>query len=218
MNDCPNAELRDMLPDLVHDRLDVADRTLVEAHLASCADCRAEVVLLRELRAAFGRTPSFDVAKIAAAIPAYRAPVRRAWVGWRTAAAIMLLVAGGSSVVLMNHSAATPGPVTVLGPAPRVAPVVIDSAPVVASTETGARPPVDVPGAETAPSPGQRPAASAIAQGREFAMAGSLVDLSERELDALLRDIESLDALPTTDVDAAIISPMSPSARTRGTP
>ena len=32
MTDCPNAEIRDLLPDLVHGRLDAAARADVERH------------------------------------------------------------------------------------------------------------------------------------------------------------------------------------------
>ena len=48
---------------------------------------------------------------------------------------------------------------------------------------------------------------------------GSLTDLSDRELDALLRDIESLDAVTTTDVEATVLSPVAPTtAPGRGSP
>ena len=47
MNDCPNAEIRDQLPDLLHDRLDASARAAVTAHVASCVDCRDELELLR---------------------------------------------------------------------------------------------------------------------------------------------------------------------------
>ena len=36
MNDCPNAEIRDRLPDLLHDRLDPSARAAVTAHVATC--------------------------------------------------------------------------------------------------------------------------------------------------------------------------------------
>ena len=47
MNDCQNAEMRDQLPDLLHDRLDAAARAMLTAHVASCTDCREELALLR---------------------------------------------------------------------------------------------------------------------------------------------------------------------------
>jgi hypothetical protein len=51
---------------------------------------------------------------------------------------------------------------------------------------------------------------------RELAMSGgSLNDLSDRELSSLLKEIESLDALPSTDVESVPLSPIAPR---RGTP
>ena len=51
--------------------------------------------LLGSLRASTARTPVVDLAAIAAAVPAYRAPVRRSWVGWRTAVNSRLTCAAG---------------------------------------------------------------------------------------------------------------------------
>ena len=96
MTDCPNAAVRDLLPDLLHGRLELASRAMVQAHVESCADCQKELALLRNLLGARRGAPQVDLAAIVAALPAYRVPVARSWVGWRTAAAITLLVAGGS--------------------------------------------------------------------------------------------------------------------------
>ena len=60
MNDCPNGDLRDLLPDFLHDRLNAADRAVVEAHLAGCDDCREELELLRNLRGTLRRAPAVD--------------------------------------------------------------------------------------------------------------------------------------------------------------
>jgi predicted anti-sigma-YlaC factor YlaD len=97
MTDCPNADIRDLLPDLLHGRLEAGDRATVEAHLRDCADCRGELELLRGLRNA-APSPRVNVDAIAAAIPAYRR--RRSWgsPGWRIAAAIIFLAVGGSTV------------------------------------------------------------------------------------------------------------------------
>ena len=103
MTDCPNAEIRDLLPDLVHGRLDAATRADVERHVRDCAECTAEVTLLRELRSAFHASPRVDVAAIVAAVPAYRKPAGRSLIGWRAAAAITVLVAGGSSVAVLQR-------------------------------------------------------------------------------------------------------------------
>jgi anti-sigma factor RsiW len=166
MNDCPNGDVRDLLPDLVHDRLAPAVRREVEAHAAGCADCREELALLRTMRAWLRHAPAVNAAAIAAAIPAYRAPVRRSRAGWRAAAAIVILAAGGGSVAVLRGGSD----------------VARDS-----STVTAAAP-------------------------RELAMgSGAIGDLDDRELSALLRDLESLDALPPADVEnATTVIPVDP--------
>ncbi len=70
MSDCSNAEIRDLLPDLMHDRLDAHTRARVIAHVDGCADCRSELELLRSLRGSLDRaTPRVDVDRIVAALP-----------------------------------------------------------------------------------------------------------------------------------------------------
>src|SRR5215218_6246826 len=68
MTDCSNAEIRDLLPDYVHDRLSVTDHVRVEQHLVSCAECTDELALLQtvfEIRPAV----SVNIAAIVAALP-----------------------------------------------------------------------------------------------------------------------------------------------------
>ena len=38
MTDCPNAEMRDRLPDLLHERLETSVRAAVMAHVDQCDD------------------------------------------------------------------------------------------------------------------------------------------------------------------------------------
>jgi hypothetical protein len=179
MTDCPNGDVRDLLPDLLHDRLDPAARAMVEAHVVDCADCQLELALLRDLRSALRGTPALDLNAIGAGVPAYRAPVRRSWVGWRTAAAITFVAAGVSSLAVWQRG---------------VVPSSESASPVVQT-------PVSIRSA----------ARLAPAEGRELGVGGgSLTDLSERELASLLREIETLDALPSTDVEAPSIAPIAP--------
>ena len=229
MNDCPNAAVRDLLPDLVHGPLRGDARLMVEAHLPSCADCQAELGLLRDLRGALRRTPAVDVAAIVAAVPAYAGPARRSWVGWRTAAAITVLVAGGASVALLERpvgsgqgtNAVPTSTVAALEPAQvSGAAALAGGAPVTGTSQpisrvagplgresgVAAHPAAEVAGAAPSPDVG----------GRELAMAaGSLNDLSDRELTSLLRDIESLDAVPSLDVDNTPSAPIAPEGRRR---
>src|SRR5215216_30676 len=97
MNDCANGDVRDLLPDLMHGRLDADRRSAVEAHLAGCADCRAELELLRTAGHALSRAPAVDVARIVAALPAparVRASRWRAVGAWQRGAAVTALAAG----------------------------------------------------------------------------------------------------------------------------
>lgn len=200
MNDCPNGEVRDLLPDLVHDRLDPATRREVDAHVATCADCREEIALLRNMSAMMHRAPAMNAAAIAGVVAPYRAPARRSWGGWRVAAAITVLAIGGSSVALLqrgvSHGGAGNGAVVAVAPTATNASTIMDSAlsssaPASSAAQTGA---------------------PTSARSGELALASSAIgDLDERELSTLLRDIESLDVVPSVDVDGGVVT-ISPSA------
>jgi len=43
MTDCPRGDMRDLLPDLVHEQLDAATRAEVARHVASCRACAEEL-------------------------------------------------------------------------------------------------------------------------------------------------------------------------------
>src|SRR4051812_48942644 len=114
MIDCPNVEMRDRLPDLANETLELAVRELVLVHLAECAACTAEIEILRTTRLIMlTTTPKVNVASIALAIPQYRAatPITaarpRSWASsWRLAAVMTFLAAGiGSYAVLKPGSA-----------------------------------------------------------------------------------------------------------------
>jgi anti-sigma factor RsiW len=118
MRDCSKAEMRDLLPDLLHGGLPEDRRVQVQAHVDGCPDCRAELELLDRIRRTVA-TPTLDTARIVASLPAYRQP-RRAFVPaavWRIAAAVVLLAGG---VTVLNRSAA-PGDVPIADTIARVA-------------------------------------------------------------------------------------------------
>ena len=50
MTECINTEVREALPDLLNGRLSALDTATMNAHVESCAECRAELELLREIR------------------------------------------------------------------------------------------------------------------------------------------------------------------------
>lgn len=68
MVDCPRDDIRDLLPDLVHDQLEAEARVRVEQHLVDCTECAAELELLRAMRATAFATPEVDAERIAAAV------------------------------------------------------------------------------------------------------------------------------------------------------
>ena len=223
MNDCPNADVRDLLPDLMHGRLDAATRASVEAHVAGCADCAAELGLLRDLRAARG-TPAVDIAAIVAVVPTYRAAPRRSWVGWRAAATITVLVAGASSVaVLQRGIGPVNGPTVRSAIAPVAVPTPAPSRPVTVTTTPTApvrvQAPVTIPRLSEPTHVATPLTPVAVRAGRELAMGGgSLGELDDRQLASLLKDIESLDAVPSVEVDNAPVSPIAPSSSSQASP
>jgi anti-sigma factor RsiW len=107
MNDCSNAEIRDLLCDAVHGTLAGDARHRVDAHVASCADCSAELALLHRARAVLARsTPRVDVARIASAIPPRRARSRAlSFSTWRVAATIAVMAVGAASLSLARRQA-----------------------------------------------------------------------------------------------------------------
>ena len=106
MRDCENGDMRDLLPDWVHDRLDAARTQSVAAHVAGCAECADEVVLLRNLAASLAaRAPSVNVDAIVAALPRPRARSSVRWferTQWRAAAALLLMT--GVSVAVFDRA------------------------------------------------------------------------------------------------------------------
>lgn len=113
MSDCPNAEIRDQLPDLLHGHLDAASRARAELHLRTCAACREELELLRAVRASVPDV-AVNVERIVSALPAPRRR-RRSWNArvWQLAAAVVFLAAGGSAVLTYVTRAGNAGSVVV---------------------------------------------------------------------------------------------------------
>src|SRR5258707_3965262 len=101
-----------MLRDLLHDTLPADARELVEAHLATCDECREDVEVLRTVKTAAVFAPQIDVDRVVRQIPPYRAivppterPATTRVVSWLVAAALAVVVIGGGSLVLMRPNA-----------------------------------------------------------------------------------------------------------------
>jgi anti-sigma factor RsiW len=91
----PHRDTQMLLPWYVSGRLDEADLALVESHLETCEECRAELQLERRLAGEVAALPNEAIADIGLS-PATK-PLRRwrtvaPWVGWAAAAALAIVV------------------------------------------------------------------------------------------------------------------------------
>ena len=178
MNDCPNAAMRDRLPDFVHGTLDAAMEARVSSHLSECADCRAEVELLRTAhRMLRASAPVVDVARIVAAIPhptsrrtARLVPARFSTQHLRIAAAIAVMASGAATVWMSRGREAD-------GPQRSTSSVVAAE-----SARTG------TPGLTSLPT------SASVASG--LSLAGGFDDLSDDDLNVLLQELDRYDIFP----------------------
>ena len=213
MSDCPNAEIRDLLPDLLHDRLDAPTRARVIAHVDGCADCRSELELLRSLRGSMERaTPRVDADRIVAALPkpgAARVVVaQRRRISWRIAAAVGFIAVGGTSLVLARNSGSgSPDSASMRIPAVPVETTallprrVTDSQPPKPRGETTpapVRPNVTPPGVPSTPSSPQGVVAS-------DGLGNRISNLNEKQLKSLLNEIDHMEATPIIDPEPVVL-------------
>jgi anti-sigma factor RsiW len=184
MRDCANAKMRDLLPDLLHDRLPAAARAEVRAHVDACDACRVELELLVLVRAAI-IAPPLDSSRIAASIPPYR--TRSFWrrtvesTQLRAAAAILLVVGGGTLFALVARRPQAPD----VPP-----PVFVPSVPSTAAT--------------TDTSTGIASRAVGRVVSGELAVGETFQDLTESELRALLDDLANLEAVTPAEDDVIL--------------
>jgi hypothetical protein len=213
MNDCPNADVRDLLPDLAHGRLGGDARTQVERHLATCANCRAELELIRAVSRSLAAAPAVDVGRIVAALPSsYARQVRplgvRGLGGWRRAAAIVAVTAGLVATGVWSRSR---GDATGSGAGPAASSTI-------AASESLAAPsgPADTIGSrqdarDTQPRPEKQRTATATAEAPLLAV-GELGDLSVAQLNSVLASLEDIDGIPSAE-PTAIPSPTNSEGR-----
>jgi hypothetical protein len=200
MSECTNGEMRDLLPELVNGRLGAELQLAVEAHVAECAECAAELTLLRSLRPALMREPVVDTQRIAAAVRAQMAaaprhgPARRG-TPWRLAIAAAALVAVSAvGYAVVTRGRAAPEIVAVHAP---------DSSTGGDSTRTAAAAPIPAPVATapgSAPAPTPQRVAVAPAEARSPVASGgvldNLSDLSDDDVRALSASLDGMSAVP----------------------
>lgn len=191
MNDCPRVEFRDRLPELVHERLDVVERAAVMAHVEGCDDCRAELELLRGMRAVLAVAPRVDIGRIVQSIPSASPRLtmkpKRRLREWQLVAAGVVLFVGGVSLVTYERTRGGADSINVTSSDLRAESTRI---------ATGKTPDSAAPG-------------TAVTE-NELAIGGGLSDLTASELSNLLSDIEQLEPLPQTEPDVGAVSTEAP--------
>jgi hypothetical protein len=202
VSDCVNAEVRDALPDLLHGRLSELDTATMKAHVESCAGCRAELELMREImreaRSAARITPPIDAAKIAAAIGPYPAPgvvpsgTRRTTVFGNGAMLRIAMVAAVVAVggwLLSSGIDDEPGAVTQTAATPSsVTSVTSESNS--ASSSTGSSPAAPARAATSAPRETQVASLSLV---------GSTAELTDADLEKLVAELDGMESLPSAE-------------------
>ena len=201
MTECINTEVREALPDLLNGRLSALDTATMNAHVEACAECRAELELLREIRDS-RIVPQMDAVRIASAIAPYAgAPVvaprhvRRSVISrlgvLRIAAAAVFVAAGGWA---LSTSSYWPASKAVVGErVVAVAPVAATSA----ASETPAS------GVTTQPA---APRAGAGTEVASLSLVGGTDDLSDADLEKLVSDIETIDAIPAAEPQSVTVT------------
>lgn len=193
MTECMNEDFRDLLPLLAHGSLPAGEAARVRAHVAACAECTAELSSLESIRQVLSaRVPQVDVAAIALAVFAATSrgtPLLRVVPGDASTATPAATVAAPRRGWVPRHYVAAAASILVvvslsiplLRPDPTAAPEPVASVPSSIS-------PIDTPEFAT---PGTSPAA-AVAEG--LVVADGLADLSDDDLESLLKELETLEA------------------------
>lgn len=196
MNKCTESGIQDMLPDLLHGTLAADARGRVEAHLATCEQCREDLKVLRTVQSAAVFAPKIDVDRVVRQIPPYRTivpavelPARPRRLSWLVAASLAIAVVGGGSLVVMQRDG-PPGSTAVLTPPPSVQ---IPTQ----STPTGSitREPGTSPNAAVAITEPHMPA---------LALAADVDGLSDGHLAQLMDEMNRFDALPASEPEPVI--------------
>lgn len=119
MRDMTRDAMQDQLPELLHGRLSADDAAELERAVAADPALAAELAMLRAVRTSHARTPSVDVARIVASLPAapvvasaspalddlaMRRTARRPAISYRfaRAAAVLVVVGGGTLISVWN--------------------------------------------------------------------------------------------------------------------
>lgn len=213
MTECMDMEVRDALPDLLHGRLSDLDRATMNAHVESCAECRAELALMERVRAYAPLAPTIDVSRIVSMLPvpvplaeqqvAHTTPSRqpsRFSMIWKLAAAAALIAGGALTFSKTRTPVSSGGSVAAVAPLPASSTKGEVSPPAV----TPAPAPQRVASASPAASAPVKPVVATSASG--LSLTGGLKDLTDAQLEALIIDVENVDGLPNAEPEPIVVS------------
>lgn len=194
MNNCSESAIQEMLPDLLHGTLAAEARGRVEAHLATCEECRGDLKVLRTVQSAAVFAPEIDVDRVVRQIPPYRAivpavelPARPRRMAWLVAATVAIAIVGGGSLVVMQRD--VPSGSIAVGTPERSVQIPTQPTPI----DPGATAPIRSPSAIVATTPA--PA---------LALATDVDDLSDGNLAQLMDEMNRFDALPASEPEPVI--------------
>lgn len=195
MNRCTETEIQEMLPDLLHRTLAADTRARVEAHVASCEQCREELEVLRTVKSAAVFAPVINVDHVVRKIPPYQKiipvverPAATRMVSWLVGATMAIAVIGGGSLVLARRGV----------PSDQRSVVIQDS--------------VSIP-SQTAPEPTSTSRSGSqseinlpavAAHTHALALAADVGGLSDGNLERLMTEMAQFDALPVIEADPVI--------------
>jgi anti-sigma factor RsiW len=195
MNKCTDSDIQEMLPDLLHGALPADARGRVQAHLATCEECREDLEVLQTVNSAAVFAPKIDADRVVGQIPPYRMivpgvehPARTRVVSWLVAASLAVVVVGGGSLLVMQPRSVTPAvAVDISGSAPAIPGTVETVAPTVVKPVT--------------PLPTM---ATAAPHPHALALAADVDGLSDGSLVQLMNEMNRFDGLPASEPDPVI--------------
>ncbi|MEJ7758892.1 MAG: hypothetical protein WKF55_04795 [Gemmatimonadaceae bacterium] len=228
MTECLNNGIRDVLPDLIHGHLGAPDRALILSHVDSCSACMEELTLLREVRATAPLAPAIDIDRIVTAlpqpgrgygsvsllagggatngaaresVPAYRLSHRTVW---RVAAAAVIVVVGGYSILAGNPGAAgsrraVPVAAARLPASPAAGVAEGTAGDIDGSDARGTASPAAPAGSRTVTTP----LGGILSRTLELTLVGGVSELSDAHIERLMKELDELEGMPLSEPESA---------------
>jgi anti-sigma factor RsiW len=179
------------LPDFVHGQLGAQRTAEIRDHLVECAECAAEVELLRLVVTSAAATPEMDVERIASGLPT---ATRHGFMLHRGSAHTLQPTASATKPAIMRSSRAWSRPAVKIAAA--VAIVIAGGLSLLVGRD------VLRPEAQVGQAPQQQTRQVAVASVASLSLAGELQELSDERLVTLLGEMDHMDGLLAAEPEA----------------